>query len=248
MEIKMNLENSVCLITGSNVRVGRAIALNLSRKGAFVTIHYNSQKSKADDTAELIRSTGKECLIVKGDISKKTDWHQILQTIVAKWKKIDVLVNNAAIFYRTPFFEVGDLDWYNFLDVNLKGTFYGCQIIGEFMVKQRSGKIINIADVSAETVWPSYIPYCISKAGIIALTKGLSKALAPYVTVNAVSPGTVMLAEKYDPAEENYLIERTPLKRLGDPQDIANTVAFLIEGSDFITGTIINVDGGRSLT
>jgi NAD(P)-dependent dehydrogenase (short-subunit alcohol dehydrogenase family) len=172
----------------------------------------------------------------------------MLQTIISKWEKIDVLVNNAAIFYRTPFFEVSDFDWYNILDINLKGTFYGCQIMGEFMVKQRSGKIINIADVSAETVWPSYIPYCISKAGIIALTKGLSKALAPYVTVNAVSPGTVMLAEKYDPAEENYLIERTPLKRLGDPQDIANTVAFLIEGSDFITGTIINVDGGRSLT
>jgi len=244
----MTIVNSVCLITGSDVRVGKAIALNLSKKGALVAIHYNSQKSKAEETAELIRSTGNECIIIKGDISQKKDWLQIFDTIIKKWKKIDVLVNNAAIFYRTPFFDVSELDWYNFLDINLKGTFYGCQIIGEFMVKQHSGKIINIADVSAETVWPDYIPYCISKAGIIALTKGLSKALAPYVTVNAVSPGTVMLAEKYDMEEENYLIERTPLKRHGDPQDIANTVAFLIEGSDFITGTVINVDGGRSLT
>ena len=244
----MNLNNSVCLITGSNVRVGKAIALTLSQKGAHICIHYNSQKSEAESTAEIIRSTGKECLIVKGDISKKQDWLHMCSKMITKWGKIDVLVNNAAIFYRTPFFEVTDKDWYSFLDINLKGSFYGCQILGEIMIKQHRGKIINIADVSAETVWPSYIPYCISKAGIIALTKGLSKALAPYVTVNAVSPGTVMLAEKYDEAEENYLIERTPLKRLGDPQDIANSVAFLIEGSDFITGTIINVDGGRSLT
>jgi NAD(P)-dependent dehydrogenase (short-subunit alcohol dehydrogenase family) len=244
----MNLDNSICLITGSNVRVGKAIALTLSQKGAHICIHYNSQKSEAESTAEIIRSSGNECLIVKGDISKKQDWLNMRSEMITKWGKIDVLVNNAAIFYRTPFFEVTDKDWYQFLDINLKGTFYGCQILGELMVKQRRGKIINIADVSAETVWPSYIPYCISKAGIIALTKGLSKALAPYVTVNAVSPGTVMLTEKYDEVEENYLIERTPLKRLGEPQDIANSVAFLIEGSDFITGTIINVDGGRSLT
>lgn len=244
----MNLENCVCLITGSNVRVGKAIALTLSQKGAHICIHYNSKKSEAESTAEFILTAGKECLIVKGDISKKQDWLKMSSEIITRWGKIDVLVNNAAVFYRTPFFEVTDIDWYRFLDINLKGTFYGCQVLGELMVKQRRGKIINIADVSADTVWPGYIPYCISKAGVIALTKGLSKALAPYVTVNAVSPGTVMLAEKYDQAEENYLIERTPLKRLGEPEDIANSVAFLIEGSDFITGTIINVDGGRSLT
>ncbi len=187
-------------------------------------------------------------MLVQGNISIRADWLRMRDKIIEKFGKIDVLINNAAIFYRTPFFEVTDKEWYDFLDVNLKGTFYGCQIMGELMVKQRSGKIINIADVSAESVWPAYIPYCISKAGVITLTKGLAKALAPYVTVNAISPGTVLLAENYDEAEENYLIERTPLKRVGEPQDIANTAAFLIEGSDFITGTVINVDGGRSLT
>lgn len=244
----MNLQNRVCLVTGSNVRVGKTIALTLSEKGAKVVIHYRSQKITAEETADLIRAKGKDCLLVQGDISVRADWMRMRDKIVEKWNKIDVLINNAAIFYRTPFFEVSDKEWYDFLDINLKGTFYGCQIMGELMVKQRSGKIINITDVSAETAWPAYLPYCISKAGVITLTKGLAKALAPYVTVNAIAPGTVLLAENYDEAEENYLIERTPLKRVGDPQDIANTAVFLIEGSDFITGTVINVDGGRSLS
>jgi NAD(P)-dependent dehydrogenase (short-subunit alcohol dehydrogenase family) len=110
------------------------------------------------------------------------------------------------------------------------------------------GKIINISDVSSETIWPSYIPYCVSKAGVVSITKGLAKALAPKVLVNCIEPGTVMLAKNYDKEEENILINKTPLKRIGTPEDIANTVLFLIEGSDFITGSVIKVDGGRSLT
>ncbi len=96
-------------------------------------------------------------------------------------------------------------------------------------------------------MWSGYIPYCVSKAGVIALTRGLAKALAPNVTVNAIAPGTVLLAEEYDEAEEQALIRKTPLKRVGEPQDISRTVAFLIEGSDFINAAVINVDGGRSL-
>ena len=244
----MLLNDRVCLITGSSARVGQAIAIALAQKEAKIVIHYLSKDENAQQTAEQIQSIGAEVLITGGDIGKKSDWVKMKKQIIAQWGKIDVLVNNAAIFYRTPFFKITDQDWSRFMDINLRGTFYGCQIIGEHMYKNKQGKIINIADVSADLVWPSYIPYCISKAGIIALTRGLAKALAPYVTVNAVSPGTVLLADNYDEEEENYLINRTPLKRIGDPQDIANTVVFLIEGSDFINGAIINVNGGRSLT
>ncbi|MEJ2634109.1 MAG: SDR family oxidoreductase [Calditrichia bacterium] len=243
----MNLKDKTVLITGSSQRVGKVIAITLARAGARIVIHYHTQEKEAVQTAKEIRSFGKDVLIVKGDISKKNDWMAMRNNVLEKWGRIDVLVNNAAIFYRTPLFDISEKDWNHFLDVNLKGTFWGCQVIGEFMTKNKSGKIINIADVSADHVWAGYIPYCTSKAGVVALTRGLAKALAPHVTINAVAPGTVLLAEEYDEEEENYLIERTPLKRIGSPEDIANAVRFLIEGSDFITGTVINVDGGRSI-
>lgn len=244
----MKLDNKICLVTGSAIRVGKAIALTLAGKGAKLAVHYNSHEDKAHETAEQIRKIGGEAIVLKADISQKEDWIRMRDFILKKWGKIDILVNNAAIFYRTPFLKISDDQWNHFMNINLKGVFLGCQIMGEVMLKNKSGKIINIADVSAEAAWPNYIPYCISKAGVIALTKGLAKAFAPHITVNAVSPGTVMLAEEYDKDEESYLMDRTPLKRVGEPQDIANSVAFLIEGSDFITGAVINVDGGRSLT
>ncbi len=243
----MNLKDKTVLITGSSERVGKIIATTLARSGARIVIHYHTQEKEAVQTAEEIMSVAKDVLIVKGDISKRNDWMGMRDNVLEKWGRIDVLVNNAAIFYKTPLFDISETDWDRFLDVNLKGTFWGCQVIGEVMTKNKSGKIINIADVSADHVWAGYIPYCTSKAGVVALTKGLAKALAPHVTVNAVAPGTVLLAEEYDEEEENYLIERTPLKRIGSPEDIANAVRFLIEGSDFITGTVINVDGGRSI-
>ncbi|OPX34883.1 hypothetical protein B1H10_02520 [candidate division KSB1 bacterium 4484_188] len=243
----MEVKDSVALITGSSHRVGKQIALTLSEKGARVVIHYNSQREEALDVLNEIKSAGGRAIAVRGDISRRSDWYRMRERILQKWQRIDILVNNAAIFYRTGFFEITDREWDEFQNVNLKGTFLGAQIIGEIMVKNKSGKIINIADVAAATVWSNYIPYCVSKAGVVALTKGLAKALAPYVTVNAVSPGTVLLAENYDHNEEQTLIERTPLKRIGDPTDVAKTVLFLIEGSDFITGEIINVDGGRSI-
>lgn len=244
----MELQNKIALITGSSDRVGRTIALTLAAKGAHIAIHYHTNKEKALQTQKEVENLSGESLSLQGNISQKNDWIEMRDQIMKKWGRIDILVNNAAIFYPTPFLKITNDQWDEFMDTNLRGTFYGCQIMGQIMMKQKEGKIINIADVSAQNVWPGYIPYCISKAGVIALTKGLSKALAPYVTVNAVSPGTVLLAENYDQEEENYLISRTPLKKVGEPEDIANTVAFLLEGSDFITGEIINVDGGRSLT
>ncbi len=245
----MALTNKVALITGSAVRVGKSIAISLAQKGAQVVIHYRSRKEEAHQTAETIaQMTHTSPLIVQGDISREEDWIRLRDKILAHHGRIDILVNNAAVFYKTPFLQSSTKDWDFFQNVNLRGTYLGCRIIGETMVQQKSGRIINIADVAAYTVWENYIPYCVSKAGVIALTKGLAKALAPHVLVNAIAPGTILLAEEYDEAEEQALIQKTPLKRIGTPQDIANTVIFLIEGSTFITGAVIPVDGGRSLT
>ena len=244
----MEMKKKVVLITGSAERVGKHIALFLAQKGATVIIHYHTKKELAQQTAREIAQMGTPPLLVQGDISSAADWRRMRDAILQHHGRIDVLVNNAAIFYKTPFLDSDELDWDRFMNVNLKSVYLGSKIIGAEMLRQKSGKIINIADVSAYTIWPQYIPYCVSKAGVIALTRGLAKALAPYVLVNAIAPGTILLAEQYDEEEELALIQKTPLKRIGDPRDIASTVAFLIEGSDFITGAVINVDGGRSLT
>ncbi len=244
----MHLNNRVVLVTGSAVRVGRAIALHLARQGARPVVHYHTRRKEALETAADIARVKEEPLVLQGDVQQEETWLRFREQILSRYGRIDVVVNNAAIFYRTPLFQASEADWDRFMNVNLKSIFHAARILGQVMVEQKEGKIINIADVSAYTVWPYYIPYCVSKAGVIAITRGLAKALAPHVQVNAVAPGTVLLAEGYDPEEEQALIDRTPLKRIGTPEDIARTVSFLIEGSDFITGEIIHVDGGRSIT
>ncbi|MFZ0391171.1 MAG: SDR family oxidoreductase [Calditrichia bacterium] len=243
----MQIKNQIVLITGSAHRVGKQIALTLAHKGAKVVLHYHSSKDAARQTFHEVKAINTEALLVQGNISHKADWLRMRDEILDSFGRIDILVNNAAIFYSTPFFEIQEKDWQKFMDINLKGAFLGSQVMGEVMIRQKKGKIINITDVSAENIWPGYIPYCISKAGVAALTKGLAKALAPHITVNAVAPGTILLADNYNEEEEELLLRKTPLQRIGDPRDIANTVLFLIEGSDFVTGTTIKVDGGRSI-
>ena len=243
----MEIKDKVVLVTGSAIRVGKAISQEFAAKGAKTIIHYRSSRAEAESTAAEIASIGHRPMVVQGDLSIRNDWLRIQKQIMETHGRLDVLVNNAAIFYKTSFLDATEADWNKFMDTNLKSVFFGSQIFGKIMVEQGAGKIINIADVSAETTWPSYIPYCVSKAGVVAITKGLAKALAPQVTVNAVAPGTVLLADSYDPQEEQALIDKTPLKRIGEARDIARTVVFLVEGSDFISGQVIGVDGGRSL-
>ncbi len=243
----MQLNNCVVFITGSADRVGKAIALALARKGAQLAIHYYSSAQKARQTAKEIGQLGRVPLVLQGDISQKNTWLTLKNEILQAFGRIDVLVNNAAIFYRTPFMEVTGAQWDQFMNVNLKSAFWGCQVMGEVMVSQQRGKIINLADISAQRVWGGYIPYCVSKAGVVALTRGLARALAPHVTVNAVAPGAVLLPDDFDAAQRQHLVQKIPLKRIGSAEDVAQTVAFLIEGGDFITGAVIPVDGGQAL-
>jgi len=243
----MDLKNKVALITGSAVRVGKATARLLAERGAQVVVHYRTNAEEAAATADEIAEIGLKPLVVKGDVSKMEDWQQMRTAILDAFGRVDILVNNAAIFYPTPFLKSTEDDWDTFMNVNLKSVYMGCRLFGELMYEQKSGKIVNIADVSSDKVWQEFIPYCVSKAGVAAITKGLAKALAPYVTVNAVSPGTVLLADEYDEELEQRLIDKTPLKRVGEAEDIAESVRFVLEASDFITGANIPVDGGRSL-
>ena len=156
----MDIKNKVILVTGSADRVGRVIANKLAINGANIVIHFHQNKEKAIETESELRKYGTRTLIVQGDLSKREDWLEITKKIISVFRKIDVLINNAAIFYRTPFFELSEKDWDNFFQINLKSVFLGSQIIGKKMYESGFGKIINISDVSSETIWPNYIPNC----------------------------------------------------------------------------------------
>lgn len=240
----MNLKEKVVLVTGGGRRVGKAIALGVAGRGARVVVHYNRSKKEAQKVAQEIEKKGGLAHLVQGDISRPRDCEKIVEGASAPFGRLDALVNNAAVFFKTPFFEVTEKDWNATLDANLKGSFFCAQAAARKMQKQ-GGKIINIADWSGLRPYTDYLPYCISKAGVIALTKGLARSLAPMIEVNAVAPGPVLLPEDFDETEKATIIRHTPLKRVGSPTDIVNAVLFLLEGTDFMTGATIVIDGGR---
>lgn len=246
----MDLKGKAILITGAGKRMGAALALAISAKGAKIGIHYNRSKKEAETIAKAIEKNGGTCFLTQGDISQAKDCRKIVAETVQALGRLDVLINNAAVFFKTPLLETTEKDWDEILDTNLKGAFFCAQAAAAIMQKNKTkdavkGKIINVADWAADRPHKNYLPYCISKAGIIALTKGLARILAPAITVNAISPGTMLLPEDCDANEENMLIDRTPLKRIGSPEDIIAAVLFVLEGTDFMTGSTIVVDGGR---
>ena len=242
----MEIEGKVALVTGGAKRLGRSIALALAERGAELVIHYRDSEREAQELLALLKRAGGKPVAVRGDVSVAADVDRIVETAMQAFGRIEILVNNAAIFYRTPFEKVTEEDWDRFLDVNLKGPFLLCRRIGGIMLRQGQGKIISLADLAGLKVWAEYIPYSVSKAGLIALTQGLAKALAPAVQVNAVAPGAVLLPEGTTPEERERAIRRIPLDRLGTPEDIARAVVYLIR-NDFITGEVLRLDGGQHL-
>lgn len=242
----MEIEGKVALVTGGAKRLGRSIALALAERGAELVIHYRDSEREAQEILALLKRAGGKPVAVRGDVSTTADVDRIVETAMRAFGRIEVLVNNAAVFYRTPFDTLTEEDWDRFLDVNLKGPFLLCRKIGGIMLRQGQGKIINLADIAGFKVWAEYIPYSVSKAGLIALTQGLAKALAPAVQVNAIAPGAMLLPEGTTPEERERAIRRIPLDRLGSPEDIARAVVYLIQ-NDFITGEVLRVDGGQHL-
>lgn len=243
----MKIPESTVLVTGGAVRVGRAITLELLSAGAQVFCQYHSSAQAADSLQQEAVSLPGELHVVQGDLTSTGFRDHLFDRILAETGGPDVLVNNAALFFKTPLGEVTSEAWDTLFDLNLKAAFFCAQKAGRIMKDKGKGKIINIGDPSGESPWPSFIPYGLTKSGIIAMTKGMAKALSPEVQVNCINPGPVMLPENYSGQEKARALDKTLLKREGTAEDIARTVRFLIEGSDFITGAIVNVDGGRSI-
>ena len=243
----MNLSEKVVLVTGGAVRLGRAICLELAEAGAKIFCHYHSSGNAALSLKQKISANGGSIHIFKCDLSEAKAPQNIINEVIRVFGRIDVLINNAAVFYKTPLGSVTEKDWDAFTNLNLKSAFFIAQESGRHMLKQKTGKIINISDAAAVSPFPAFIPYSISKAGIIAMTIGLAKALAPHIQVNCINPGTVMLPENMSEEDKSYALDQTLLKREGCAEDVAKSVRFLLEGSDYITGAILPVDGGRQI-
>jgi len=240
----MELRGRTALVTGGALRVGRAIAMALAGRGANVVVNYNRSAAAAHDTVKEIETYGVRGLALQCDVSQVAQVEEMMQSIVTQFKAIDVLVNSAAIYEKNPLDKVTERDWDTHLDINLKGSFFCAKYAGLHMLKQGRGKIINFADWAGIRPYADYLPYCISKGGVITMTRGLAKSLAPNIQVNCIAPGPI-LPPDFTEEETQKVINATPLKRIGSPKDIAATVVFLVEGSDFITGAMISVDGGR---
>ena len=242
----MRLQGKVALVTGAAKRVGRTIALALAQRGAKLAIHYRHSRTEAQRLADEVKDNlGREAALFKADLSDVREVQRLAQAVLKRFGKVHVLVNSASTYEKNAFGDTSRADWDGHLDVNLRAPFFLSQALGLAMKRNGEGKIINIADWSGKRPYADYIPYCVSKAGLLCLNAALAKALAPQVQVNAVLPGPVLLPAAVGPRARREIINATLVKRLGSPEDVAQAVLFLIEGSDFVTGAELAVDGGR---
>jgi NAD(P)-dependent dehydrogenase (short-subunit alcohol dehydrogenase family) len=237
----------VAIVTGAGKRLGRQIAIQLGANGFIVIVNYFHSKSGAAKTCSLIRADGGIAYSIKADVSIRDQIVRMVKEVKSRFGKIDLLVNNAAIFQEGMLEAITEKTWDNIININLKSVFLCSQQVASIMLKQRRGRIINIASLGGIQTWKKHIPYSVSKAGVIMLTKCLAKALAPHITVNAIAPGTIIFPEEEDSNQHHISVDTIPLKRYGDSADITSLVVYLATTSSYITGQTISVDGGRSI-
>jgi 3-oxoacyl-[acyl-carrier protein] reductase/pteridine reductase len=238
------LAGQTALVTGGARRIGRSIALALGDAGASVAVHYNMSHAEANDVVGCLHKVGAKAVALQADLSIVDSIRPLAAEAEEKLGAIDILINNAAIFEPIRWDKITEKDWNRFLDTNLKAQFFLAQAVAAGMKERGQGTIINLASMGGMRVWPSYIPYGVSKAGLIHLTKLLAKALAPEVRVNAIAPGTIEFEDSK--IDEKYAL-KAPLGRTGTGDEIAATALFLCTSANYITGQIFVVDGGQSL-
>jgi 3-oxoacyl-[acyl-carrier protein] reductase len=244
----MGLEGKVALITGASRGIGRAVAIRLGLQGAFVYINYAQNEAAALETLRVIREGGSEGKTCRFDVSDFNETHCAIKDMAGEKGQIDILVNNAGISVVGLLPRMEEKDWDRVIDTNLKGAFNCCRAVSRYMIKRRSGRIVNLTSVIAEAGVAGQVGYAASKAGIIGLTKSLALELASRnICVNAVSPGLIEtdMTAHLIKEHQNSIIHRIPLARFGKPEDVAGVVAFLVsEDAGYITGQVIRVNGG----
>ena len=240
----MKLIGCVALVTGAGHRVGRALAVALGAEGMTVAVHFNSSREEADETVRLIEKAGGRATAFGSDLSKAGASATLVGEVAKAFGALDVLINSAAIMKRHAFGTISESDWDETMSINLRAPFFVAQAAAAVM--SSGGAIINIADLAAYETWPSYIPHSISKAGIVKMTEGLARVLAPGIRVNAIAPGAVLLPDDWSDKTGERLSDTTPLRKIGDPQDVVDAMLYLLR-ADYVTGETIVVDGGRRI-
>lgn len=244
------LQDKVALVTGATTGIGKAIAIEMARRGARVVINYIGPPDPAQDVVKTIKADNGTALAIEADVSNSQQVSRMIAQIVAQLGHIDVLVNNAGIEKQSPFLDLAESDWDRIIAVDLKGPFLCTQAAAREMAKRRKGTIINISSVHEDLPFPGYAPYCAAKGGLRMLCRDLALELAPYnINIVNVAPGAIdtPINEQTlkNPEKVLALKREIPLGRVGQPQDVARLVCYLAsDDASYITGTTVVIDGG----
>ncbi|MEH7084679.1 3-oxoacyl-[acyl-carrier-protein] reductase [Neobacillus drentensis] len=244
----MNLEGKAALVTGASRGIGREIALELARQGANVAVNFSGSEAKANEVVDEIKALGREAFAVKCDVSNTEEVAAMVKGTIDTFGKLDILVNNAGITKDNLLMRMKEEEWDDVININLKGVFLCTKAVTRQMMKQRVGRIINIASIVGVSGNPGQANYVAAKAGVIGLTKTTAKELASRnITVNAIAPGfiTTDMTDKLSEEVKAEMLKQIPLARLGEPKDIAKITAFLAsDDSAYMTGQTLHIDGG----
>ncbi|PNU23032.1 beta-ketoacyl-ACP reductase [Bacillus stratosphericus] len=246
------LTNKTAVVTGASRGIGRSIAIDLAKSGANVVVNYSGNEAKANEVVDEIKALGQQAFAVKADVSNAEEVQSMMKQAIDTFGSIDILVNNAGITKDNLLMRMKENEWDDVININLKGVFNCTKAVTRQMMKQRSGRIINLASVVGVCGNPGQANYVAAKAGVIGLTKTTAKELATrHITVNAVAPGFIStdMTDKLDENVRTEMLKQIPLARFGAPEDISNVVVFLAsEGAGYITGQTIQVDGGMVMS
>ncbi len=238
------LQGQVALVTGAAKRIGRSIALCLAEAGADVALNYFHSAAEAANVAEQIGKLGHRAVTFAADVSQGRQVREMFAAVEREFGRLDILVNNAGVYQGVAFEELTEEQWDFTLDTNLKSQYLCAQAALPLLRRSRHARIVNVSSIGAYQPKPDHVHYCVSKAGVVMLTRCLARALGPEISVNSVAPGKIQFPD--EEIDQGY-IRRSPLAKVGAGEDIADTVLFLIQ-SEFLTGQTILVDGGRMLT
>jgi 3-oxoacyl-[acyl-carrier protein] reductase len=244
----MNVNGKVALVTGASRGIGREIALELAREGANVVVNYSGSEAKANEVVDEIKSMGREAVAIQCNVADSDSVQSMVKETISHFGALDILVNNAGITKDNLLMRMKENEWDDVININLKGVFLCTKAVTRQMMKQRSGRIINISSIVGVSGNPGQANYVAAKSGVIGLTKTAARELAPRgITVNAIAPGFIStdMTDQLPEDVRNEMLKQIPLNRFGDPKDIAKVVSFMAsECSSYMTGQTLHIDGG----